>query len=304
MYTHRFTKTRRFARLILVSGAMVFGWCGAGPAQAQVTSDVKPKELEGVGITEKLGQQAPLDVEFKDESGATVRLSDYFKSGRPVILSLNYYRCPQLCDLTLNALMEGMKGMEWTPGKEYEVVTISFNPDEGPKLADTKKRAYMAQFGKDGMQDGWHFLTGTKENIDKVADGVGFGYKKQDNGEYAHTATIMFLSPDGKISKYMNQLTFEPKDLRLALVEASEGKVGSVLDDILLMCFRFDPNRSQYVASAWKIMRLGGVVTVFGLGIGLMVLWLKGAARERAMREAEEHSGYERNEDAEAGEVR
>jgi len=246
-------------------------------AIAQRPSDAVPYELEGVGITERLNEKAPLDVTFTDDNGNTVRFGDYFKAGKPVILTLNYFRCPQLCDLTLNALVDGLQEVEWSAGKEFQIVTVSFNPSETTKLANTKKRAYLTEYTREGAKDGWHFLTGTQENIDRLTNGVGFGYKKQDNGEYAHTATIIFLTPEGVISRYFNELTYKPSDLRLALIESSQGKIGSLLDRTLLFnCFMFDPERG-YVPSAWKIMRAGGVLTMLIVAIGLFVLWRRGS---------------------------
>jgi protein SCO1/2 len=251
----------------------------AGFARAEVPliADKTPKDLEGVGITEHLNETIPLDLAFKDENGADVKLRDYFTPGKPVILTLNYYNCKMLCNLTLNGMVDGLNGVEWSAGKEFQIVTVSINPAERPELAHAKKSAYLTQYKRDSVKGGWHFLTGDQANIDALCEATGFGYKPVDNGDFAHTATIMFLTPDGKISRYMNNVMFEPRDLKFALIEASQGAIGSPMDKfLLLMCFHYDPLRNSYAASAMKIMRLGGMVTLVLLLTGLGMLWWRG----------------------------
>ncbi len=253
--------------------ASVFSLVGsvhAGPTFA----DEKVEELEGVGITEHLNDQVPLDLQFVDEFGHDVTLSKYINGEKPVIITLNYYRCPMLCSLTLNGLVAGMQDLEWTVGNEFEIVTVSINPDEDEKLAMTNKEGYLGHYSRDGAENGWHFLTGEQEQITTLADALGFGYVfDKPTGEFLHTSSIMFLTPDGRISKYMNDVKFEGKDLRFALVEASEGKIGSALDKILLFnCFQYDPDRNSYTPSAWKLMRTAAVLMIIVLALGLAVL--------------------------------
>jgi len=242
----------------------------AGPTFA----DEKIPELEGVGITQYLDSQIPLDLVFINEHGQEVALGEYFNKDKPVILTLNYYKCPMLCSLTLNGLVTGMQDLEWTPGKEFDVVTLSINPDENAELALKNKNAYLDHYNRKGAEEGWHFLTGEQDNISALADAVGFGYVfDSQTGEFHHSASIMFITPDGRISKYMNDVQFAGQDLRFALVESSEGNVGSLVDDFLLFnCFQYDPERNSYTPSAWKLMRTGAVLMLIVLVVGLAVL--------------------------------
>ena len=242
----------------------------AGPTFA----DEKIAELEGVGITEYLDEPLPLELTFVDENGYEIVLGDYFNKDIPVILTLNYYKCPMLCSLTLNGLVTGMEELEWSLGDKYEVITLSINPDEDAPLAKKNKEGYLSHYNRAGSESGWHFLTGDQENITKLAEAVGFGYVfDPQTGEFHHTSSIMFITPDGRISKYMNDVSFAGQDLRLALVEASEGKIGTTLDRLLLFnCFQYDPDRNSYTPSAWKLMRTGAVLMLVVLCGGLAVL--------------------------------
>ena len=242
----------------------------AGPTFA----DEKIEELEGVGITQYLDTQVPLDLAFVDEDGQEVVLSEFFNNDKPIIMTLNYYKCPMLCSLTLNGLVTGMEEMEWTLGDEFEVVTLSINPDEKAPLALKNKTGYLDHYDREGAEKGWHFLTGNQENITKLADALGFGYVfDEQTGEFLHTASIMFITPSGRISKYMNDVQFAAQDLRFALVEASEGKVGTLIDDFLLFnCFQYDPDRNSYSPNAWKLMRTASVLMLIMLGGGIAVL--------------------------------
>ena len=258
----------------------------AGP----IFADEKVSELEGVGITEHLDEQIPLDLAFVDEHGYDIVLGDYFDGEKPIIITLNYYRCPMLCSLTLNGLTAGMEEMKWTLGDEFDVVTLSINPKEGPKLALTNKNGYLGHYDREGAEKGWHFLTGKQENITKLADSLGFGYVFDEyTGEFHHTASIIFITPDGRISKYMNDVQFIGKDLRFALIEASEGRIGTMLDKLLLFnCFRYDPERNSYTPNAWKIMRTGGVLMLLMLFGGLAVL---GGSTPERLRSTKTHRG-------------
>ena len=249
----------------------------AGPTFA----DEKLDALEGVGITEHLDAQLPLNVTFKDEAGYDVVLGQYFNNEKPIIITLNYYRCPMLCSLTLNGLTAGLEEMDWTLGDEFEVITLSINPDEKPPLAKKNKEGYLGHYSREGAEKGWHFLTGEQENITKLADALGFGYVFDPNtGEFHHTASIIFVTPDGRISKYMNDVQFKGQDLRFALIEASEGRIGTFLDTLLLFnCFQYDPDSNSYSPAAWKLMRTGGVLMLVVLGIGLSVLGFSSSDR-------------------------
>ena len=258
------------ATLAILASCMLATPLGAGP----IFADEKIKELEGVGITEHLDEQIPLDLTFVDENGESIVLGQYFDGEKPVIVTLNYYRCPMLCSLTLNGLVSGLEEMEWTLGDKFEIVTISINPEEKAPLAKKNKEGYLGHYDREGAEDGWHFLTGEQENITTLAESLGFGYVfDKQTGEFHHTASIMFITPDGRISKYMNDVQFRGQDLRFALIEASEGRIGTTLDRLLLFnCFQYDPDRNSYSPSAWKLMRTGAVLMLVVLCGGLAVL--------------------------------
>lgn len=241
-------------------------------AHAQLNLGV-PEELKGVDIVENLDAQLPLDTRFVDDAGRQVSLREYFDGKRPVLLQLGYNRCPMLCSLVLNGAFDGLKGVDWTPGNEFEVVSISIDPTETATLAKAKKEAYLADFDRAGAAPGVHFLTGTEVMSKAVADAVGFQYKRQPDGEYAHAAAIFLIKPDGKISRYMYGAKFEPKDLRMGLLEASQGRIGTTLDRFILWCHIYDPDARGYVLQARKVMTIGGAVTLVALAGGLGAFW-------------------------------
>lgn len=267
----------------LAAAVTLVGALLACAAPAQVNTGV-PREMEGVGVTEQLGAQLPLDLEFVDESGRPVRLGDYFDGRRPVILTLNYYNCPLLCGLLLNGMLEAIKPLTWTPGQEYQLVTLSFDPLEGPQLARAKKQNYINEYGRSDAANGWHFLTGKREPIKALTAAVGFSYRWDEaQQQWMHPATLIICTPDGKVSKYLGGVTFDPRTIRLSLVEASEGKVGTLFDQIFLTCYHYDANAGRYVGSAVAFMRLGGGLTLAALAVTLVVVWRIDAAR-RARR--------------------
>ncbi|MFK8137915.1 MAG: SCO family protein [Bdellovibrionales bacterium] len=247
------------------------------------TSNKKPEVLTDVGVTEHLGQNIDLNLEFKDHNGETVQLGKYFK-GKPVMLALIYYNCPSLCNFQLNGVTDTMKEMKWSAGKEYEAVFISFEPKETPELAKKKRDSYLELYGREGAKDSFHFLTGSQENITKIASQVGFGYKwVEEQKEYAHAAATYILSPGGKITRYLYGIAFTAATLRLSLVEAAEGKVGSIADQLLLYCFKYDPSRRGYAFYAFNIMRAGAGVTVIILAAFLIPFWI----RQRKVKQKE-----------------
>lgn len=231
-----------------------------------------PEELEGVGITEKLGDKIDLDLTFIAEDGYPVTLRKYFEQDRPVILNLVYYSCPMLCNLVLNGQTATLREIPWMPGKEFEVVTISIDPTETFALARKKKISYLENYERPAP--GWHFLTDHEGNVKKLAEQVGFHYRFDGRQEqYAHSAAIMVLTPKGVVSRYLYGIKFKARDLRLALTEASEEKFGFSVDRFLLYCFHYDPQSRSYVPFARNIMRGGGLLTVLVLGIVLLRLW-------------------------------
>lgn len=266
----------------------------ATPVAAQLLSDELPAELDGVGIVQRLDEQVPLGLEFVDHNGKAVVLSDLIDGERPVILTLNYYRCPQLCSLTLNGLVDGLRDVDLDLGTEYNIVTVSINPDEGPAIAAQNRAGYLAALNEEVPESAWPFLTGNQENIEALAKAIGFGYRFDElSGEFAHTASITFVTPDGRISKYMNDVRFLPRDLRLAVVDASQGRVGSLIDTLLLFnCFQWDPEAGSFVPSAWKIMRLGAGISAIVLFGGIFILFrLERSSRSGRGRQNGQDSG-------------
>jgi protein SCO1 len=256
--------------------AVCYGLSIAAGAQA-------PAILDKVGFDQRLNEQVPMDLAFTDEDAKAVKLGDYFGQ-KPVILVLAYYRCPMLCTLVLNGLVQGMHDMPFTLGKEFNVVTVSFDPRETPDLAAAKKKTYMASYGQPGAAAGWHFLTGKQDAIEKLTKAVGFRYvydAKHD--QYIHTSGIMVLTPQGKISRYFYGIQFPGRNLRLGLVEASASKIGSPTDQILLYCFHYDPETGKYTASILNVVRMGGVLTIVGLA-GMVWFLLRWERRRRSGR--------------------
>jgi protein SCO1/2 len=258
--------------------AAVVAWSLAGPACAQRTEPL-PKELEGVGITEVPGARIPEQLSFLDENGKAVHLADYFAAGRPVILTLNYYRCPMLCGLQLSGLLDGLKQLAWTPGKDFEIVTVSIDPLETPTLARLKKQGYMEEYARPEAAEGWHFLVGQQENIKTLADAVGFHYKyDEERKQFAHAAGLFVVTPDGRVARYLYGVVYEPRTLKFALTEASEGSIGgSATDQLLLYCFHYDAKAGRYVLAATNVMRIAGGITAVIMGVWLITWWRRSA---------------------------
>ncbi len=254
-----------------------------GPLRAQPPDNVKPTILREIGFDQNLGDTVPLDVPFRDETGKAVRLRDYFASGRPVVLNLVYYDCPMLCTVTLSGMASALKELRFDAGKEFEVVTLSFDPKEGPEQAAAKKAQFMARYGRPEAEKGWHFLTGELGAIHRVTKAVGFRYVwDQASGQFAHPAGTVVLTSEGKIARYLFGVEYAPRDLRLAIVEASANRIASPVDQVLLACYQYDPAAGRYSASILKIVRLAGLATVAGLVAFILV----NLRRERARRVA------------------
>jgi protein SCO1/2 len=247
------------------------------PGEWQNPAGARVAELEGVAIDQKLNSQIDLDLEFVDSSGETVVLRELFR-GKPVVLSLVYFECPMLCTLELNGLMKAMRAMELSAGKDYDVISVSFDPRETSELAARKKDEYMRQYTHAGfydrerLEEGWRFLTGTEENIRALADAVGFRYRFDEKvNQYRHGSGIIMLTPQGKVSRYQFGVEYSPRDLKFALMEASEEKIGSPVDAVILYCFHYDPTTGKYGFVVMNALRLAGAATLLGLGgfIGL-----------------------------------
>jgi protein SCO1/2 len=246
-----------------------------------VHAEAVPKELTDIGITEHLGSQISVnDLHFKDEEGKDVTISNYLSRGKPVILAMVYYDCPNLCNMLLNGLSDGLKtlssSLDWTPGNQFDIVAVSINPREKPELAAKKKAAYVKAYGRPETAKGWHFLTGEDDQIKKLAAQVGFGYRwvKEDE-QYAHASAIYTLTPEGKIYRYLYGIEFSPKDLRLALLEASNGKIGNVIDRFMMFCYHYDAKTGKYSVVATRVMDSGAAGTVLVFGGFLVVFWRK-----------------------------
>ena len=259
-------------------------WMGllmAFPVYAQ-RSGQQLAVFEGVGITEQLGAQIPLNLTFYDEEGQPVALEAFFDGRRPVLLTLVYHDCPMLCNLMLDGLTRTLRQMTWVPGEQFQVLTISFNAIETPELARRQKARYLQELGKPEAAAGWHFLTGDSLNIQALTKAVGFYFRWVPvQQQFAHPAALIFLSGNGMVARYLYGLEHNPSDVRKALVEASEGKVGSVLDQVLLYCFQYDPKANSYLANAYNLMRLGGGLTVVGLGLMLLFFWRRERHRQQ-----------------------
>lgn len=258
----------------LMSASMATRLAFAQPA------NVQPAELREVGIDQKLNGQVPLDLQFRDETGRAVRLGDYFGK-KPVILVFAYFECPMLCTLVLNGLVKGLRVIPFDIGKQFEVVTISFNPREGPGLAAEKKKNYIREYARPGAAEGWHFLTGEEPEIRAATQAVGFRYKfDASSGQFIHASGIMILTPKGKLARYFYGIEYAGQDLRLGLVEASEEKIGSPVDQVLLYCFHYDPVTGKYGLAITMIIRVLGSATFMTLGAFMLLMF----RRERRSR--------------------
>lgn len=260
-------------RILLFSVIILIGFFTKG--QGQVTRN-NVAELKNIDVEEHLGQSIPLDLTFINEIGDTVVLADYFQEGKPVLLTLAYYRCPMLCGLVLNGIAKGVSTLAYLPGDKFQLVTVSINPAESYALAAAKKKNILGAMSKPIAENGWAFLTGKAEDSKKLADALGFKYYYiEERKEYAHPAVSFVLTDKGVISRYLYGIEYKEADLRLALLEASKGEIGSTLDRIVLYCYHYDPDAGGYVLFAGNLMRIGGVITVLIIGTFLIVLWRK-----------------------------
>jgi protein SCO1/2 len=244
----------------------------AHPAQGGESS-TRPPILQGVGIDQRLNEQVPLDVQFRDEAGRLVRLGDYFGK-KPVVLSLIYYACPMLCTTAENGLLEALKQLKFNAGEQFEVLTVSFDPNDSPQSATAKKSLYVGLYGRPSADQGWHFLTGNEDSIRKLTQAVGFNYNYDPvSKQFAHATGIMVLTPEGRISHYFYGIQYPAGDLRLALVEASDRKIGSPVDAVLLFCSHYDPAVGKYGLIISRVLQLAGAFTILSLGTLMLVMF-------------------------------
>lgn len=239
-------------------------------------ANVRPPGLEHVGIEQRLNQQVPLDLVFRDETGKAVHLSDYFGQ-KPVILNLVYYKCPMLCSEVMSGLTRALKVIKFDAGNQFNVLSVSFNPHETPELAAAAKAQYMERYGRPGTARGWHFLTGEQESIAALTQAVGFQYQYDPKtDQYAHATAIMVLTPEGRVAQYYYGVEFAPKDLRLGLIQASNHKIGSLVDEVFLYCYHYDPATGKYGAVISRILKLSGLATILVLGGMVLILFRRG----------------------------
>lgn len=248
----------------------------AGPSPAEAV----PEATLEVGVSEKLGDRIPLDLEFEDCEGGKVVLRDLFDGKRPVILTMNYSNCPMLCSLQLTGLFDGLKEVELDMGPDFQMITVSIDPLETKARAEQTKKKYLRQYKRDNAGPAYHCLVGSEENIKALADSVGFRYKYDTKSkQYVHAAATMFLTPDGRVSRYLYDVKYDPQTVRLALVESSEGKIGTTVDQVLLYCFQYDATKGKYAPTAFVLMQIGAGLVVLLFGAALVAFWVRETAR-------------------------
>jgi protein SCO1/2 len=264
----------------------------AQPLAATGTTDphlpeapLPPPPVKEVGLDQRLGESIPLDLVFKDEAGKDVRLSQYFGK-RPVVLSLVYFNCPMLCGMTTDGLVRSVRALRFEPGTDYEILSVSFDPRETPEMASEKKRTVMSQYGRKSGPGGWHFLTGDAASIAALTKAVGFRYVwDAEQKQFAHATGITLLTPQGRIAQYFFGIEYPAKDLRFAIIEASEEKIGNVVDQLLLLCYHYDPKTGRYTATVRNLLRGGAALTLVVLaGFVTIMLWRERAGAERPPR--------------------
>lgn len=252
--------------------ALVLLVAGAVPVIAD-NSATAPKLPGRVAIAQKLNSQLPLDTMLRDEEGRVVRLGDYFKSGRPVVLTFMYFRCPMLCSMVMDGATNSMTELKFDIGKDFDVVTISIDPRDKPEAAAEMKDKYVKRYGRLSAANGWHFLTGHDSSIKKITETVGFQYAYDpETDQFAHGAALLVITPQGRVSRYFYGFEYKPRDLRLALFEASQNKIGGAAEQLLLLCFHYDPATGKYSRNAMTFVRMGGVATMLGLASFVLIM--------------------------------
>ena len=265
-----------------VSAQMATAPSAAGYKQeAGMVSSTMPKALQGIGFDQNIDQHIPLDTTFRDESGATVRLADYFGK-RPVVMVFAYYDCPMLCTQVIHGLSSALGVLSLAPGKDFEIVTVSFNPRDTPATATAKKAVYLDRYKQPGAGAAWHFLTGDEPSIERLTKAAGFRYAwDEDTKQFAHPSGIIVLTPEGRLAKYLFGIEYGPRDLRFAIVEASAGKVGSIVDSLLLYCYHYDPLMGRYGLVIMRAIRVAGAATVLTLAAFILVMLRRERRRSR-----------------------
>ncbi len=241
----------------------------------KLNANETPAALKDVGITEKLGETIDSEIELINEEGQSVKLGS-FLGAEPVILSLVYYGCANLCNYHLNGLTDGLKQIKEVPGKDFKIVTVSFDTNDTPELAKSKKSSYLKQLGRAEAEKSWHFLTAKKENIEKISQAIGFKFKwNEAEKQWAHASAAVLITPEGKISRYLHGVFFEPKTLSLAITESSQLKISNIINTFVLYCFKYDPQKSRYIIAASNIMKIGGLLVMGILFFVLTKFWMR-----------------------------
>ena len=277
------TKIRSMMALMAMACAASLPMLGQAAPRGEIgqASNQPPAILAKIGIDQRLNQQVPLDLNFVDESGRAVKLQQYFGQ-KPVVLSLVYYQCPMLCSQVLNGLTSSLNVLKFNVGREFNVITVSFDPRDTPEVANETKQRVLKRYRRPGSDQGWHFLTGKKDQIDALAQAVGFRYAwDPEIQQYAHASGIMLLTPDGHVAQYYYGIEYAPRNLQLGIVETSQGKVGGLVEQILLICYHYDPARGKYGAAIFNILRLSALATMLALG-GFMFIMFR---RDRLARQ-------------------
>jgi protein SCO1 len=281
-----------FALSALVAPSPSFAHNGYDSKPSGISADETPKELEGIGIDEHLGSRVDLDLKFKDENGADISLRDMVSTHKPVLLSLAYFGCPSLCSYHINGLNTAFRDLKAPLGQEFEYVVISIDSRETSDLALKKRDAYIKAYGRNEGAKGWHFWTGGEENIRKIASQVGFKYRwDEEQKQWAHASAAYAITPDGRISRYLYGIMFDPKVLRLSMIEASNGEIGTIVDKLTLFCFHFDPKENKYTVAAFNIMRAGGGLTALILAAVLVPFWFR--SRRNGERDGNVNNGVQ-----------
>lgn len=263
------------ALCLLLAAAPHFAQAYDGKPQS-IAAKETPKELEGVGIDEKLGTYLDPNIKFKNEKGEEVTLGSFFDGKTPTIISPVYYACPGLCNFHLNGLIDGLKEMKWNVGDKFKIVAVSFDAKETPDLASQKKASYMKVYSRPGTENGWHFLTGSQESIDQLTKAIGFKFRwNAQANEWAHASAAVVASPKGEITRYLPGIMFEGQDIKLALNESAEGKIGSLAESLILYCFQYDRHENKYSLAAFRLVQLGGVLVMLIMAIWLGPVWYR-----------------------------
>jgi protein SCO1/2 len=280
MTTNRAHRTLSLATIVTALSAVAL--LGTSPARAQsLPANVRPESLRDVEIQQRLDNQVPGDLRFIDARGAAVRLGSFY-GHRPLILALVYHRCPMLCTQVLNGLLNAVRDVPFDAGNDFTILAVSIDPLDTPAMAQSKQAIYAGLYGRPGTNAGWQFLTGAEPEIAELARSVGFRYTYDPrSGQFAHASTLIVLTPSGKVSRYLYGISFRPRDLRLALVDASAGKIGSITDELLLYCYAYDPESGKYGLIIWRTLRGVAVATVLALGIMIVALSRRSSSRTR-----------------------